>query len=167
MKPNGATRKLLLVCVYKQPTKKTPFKSLLPRHNVRSILRDVLRATVALCGNNGEKKTRCAIKWHGNGECAPHADRTIAYPELERTHKDHRDQLLATHRTTQKSDHISESITILKTEALESTKQRHSIATIRAGTYWWGIYFIAFESTVTTSTWALSYYIPKHRMALQ
>lgn len=40
MSPNGATRKLLPVCVHKQPTEKR-LRSLLPRHNVRSIWRDV------------------------------------------------------------------------------------------------------------------------------
>ena len=34
----------------------------------------------------------------------------IEYPELGGTHKDHQVQLLAPHRTTQKSDHMSESI---------------------------------------------------------
>ena len=36
--------------------------------------------------------------------------RIIEYPELEATHKDHRIQLLVPHRTTQKSDHLSDCI---------------------------------------------------------
>ena len=36
--------------------------------------------------------------------------RIIEYPELEGIHRDYRVQLLAPHRTTQKSNHISESI---------------------------------------------------------
>ena len=36
--------------------------------------------------------------------------RVIEYPKSEEAHKDHRVQLLAPQKTTQKSDHVSESV---------------------------------------------------------
>ena len=51
----------------------------------------------------------CLHLWKCEARAFLYSRRVIEYPELEGTHKDHRVQLLALHRTTQKPDCMSES----------------------------------------------------------
>ena len=82
-------------------------------------------------------------KARNNENAVPHANHRITeQPKLEGTHKDHWVQLLAPHRTTQKSNYLSESSVQMLLELQQLGAMPTALGRLfqRLSTFWWSAF---------------------------